>query len=207
VSWGPLPKDTFELVAGLGARARFVRGNADRHLCELAAGAAPENDHERFVLEHHDEAARTLLAGFPAQLVLAVEGLGGVRVTHGSPRSDEECVTPRTPDARMRELLAGVEQPVLTTAHTHLQFDRRVAGVRSVNPGSVGLPYMGEPGAFWALLGPDIDLRRTAYDVDETERRYRASGSPLAERLVGMLRTPPTPDEVIEDAERRVFAG
>jgi Icc-related predicted phosphoesterase len=34
--------------------------------------------------------------------------------------------------------------------HTHVQFDRAVAGKRVVNPGSVGIPYEGRPGAYWA---------------------------------------------------------
>jgi hypothetical protein len=35
-----------------------------------------------------------------------------------------------------------------------------------VNAGSVGAPYEAEPGASWALLGADIELRRTAYDFE-----------------------------------------
>ena len=139
--------------------------------------------------------------------VVDVEGLGAVRFCHGSPRSDEELVTPETPEPRMRALLEGVEERVLVTAHTHLQFDRTIAGVRSVNPGSVGMPYEGEPGAFWALLGPDVDLRRTPYDLDEAVRRYRASGDPLAEQMVEILLEPPSPAEVIEHAERLEFSG
>jgi hypothetical protein len=107
----------------------------------------------------------------------------------------------------MRALLDGVDERVLVTAHTHLQFDRRVVGVRSVNAGSVGLPYMGEPGAFWALLGPDVELRKTPYDLDEAVRRYRESGDPLADQMVEMLLDPPKPAEVIEHAEALEFAG
>jgi hypothetical protein len=47
-------------------------------------------------------------------------------------------------------------------AHPHA-FDRLADTRRIINPGSVGLPY-GHPGAAWALLGPDVVLRRTAYD-------------------------------------------
>ena len=107
----------------------------------------------------------------------------------------------------MRALLEGVDEGVLVTAHTHLQFDRSVAGVRSVNAGSVGMPYQGEPGAFWALLGPDVELRRTLYDVDLAVERYRATGDPAVEQMVEILLEPPTPAEVIEHAERLEFSG
>ena len=80
-------------------------------------------------------------------------------------------------------------------------------GIRSINPGSVGLPYEGRPGAFWALLGSDVELRRTEYDVGRAAAAYRESGFPGAEQLAELLLAPPEPAEVIEDAERRVFAG
>ena len=97
---------------------------------------------------------------------------------------------------------------MLVTAHTHLQFDRDVAGIRSVNAGSVGMAYGVEPGrACWALLGPDVELRQTSFSVDEAVVRYRASGDPDAERMIELLESPPPTDEVIEHAERLEFSG
>ena len=93
------------------------------------------------------------------------------------------------------------------TAHTHLQFDRQVEGLRSVNPGSVGMPYAERPGAYWALLGPDVELRRTEYAVEDAVARYRASGDPMAEQMVEILEQPPTPAEVIAHAESLRFSG
>jgi hypothetical protein len=54
-----------------------------------------------------------------------------------------------------------------------------VDGVRIVNPGSVGMPY-GEPGAHWALFGPDVDFRRTDYDRESAGARIRMSSWPDA---------------------------
>ena len=212
LTWGPLPAETTALVEPLAERAVFIRGNADRTVLELAkrrrdADTVELRPRELWMLEHHDAAALRLLERSVEQAVVDVAGLGAVRFCHGSPRSDEELVTPATPAARMRELLAGVEEPVLVTAHTHLQFDRDVCGIRSVNPGSVGMAYEGEPGAFWALLGPTVELRRTEYEVDEVVSRYRASGDPLAEQMVEVLLSPPTRTEVIEHAESHVFSG
>ena len=51
---------------------------------------------------------------------------------------------------------------------------------RLVNVGSVGLPYQGEPGAFWAILGPDVELRRTQYDVESAYAVLSTSGFPSA---------------------------
>lgn len=205
VTWGPSPEATIALVSGLPVPTRFVRGNADRLLLE------PEtqpSERARWVLERHSPAAHAFLATFTEQLTVEIDGLGAVRICHGSPRSDEELVTPRTPEARVRAFTQGVDERVLVTAHTHLQFDRDVAGIRSVNAGSVGMAYGVEPGrACWALLGPDVELRQTSFSVDEAVVRYRASGDPDAERMIEMLESPPTTDEVIEHAERLEFSG
>jgi predicted phosphodiesterase len=200
-SWGPLPEETFELVRGLDAR--FVRGNADRAVLENRA----ESERERWMQTHHTREMRDRLAGFEDAVVLEVDGLGAVRFCHGSPRSDEECVTRETPEARVREFSAGVGERVIVTAHVHMQFDRAVAGIRSVNAGSVGLPYEDRRGAFWALLGPGVELRHTTYDLDKTVKRYRASGLPGIEEIVELTLQPPDQREVIEQAVTEVFAG
>ena len=52
-----------------------------------------------------------------------------------------------------------------------------------------------------------IEHRRTAYDLDEAERRYRASGDPMTGEMIEILRQPPTPAEVIAHAEALAFSG
>ena len=54
-----------------------------------------------------------------------------------------------------------------------------------MNAGSVGLPYQGEQGAFWALLGPEVELRRTPYDVDAALASLSSSGFPSAADVFG----------------------
>jgi hypothetical protein len=93
------------------------------------------------------------------------------------------------------------------TAHTHIQFDRRVVGIRSINAGSVGLPYEGRPGAYWAVLGPDVEFRRTAYRLEEAAAAYRTTSDPLAEQMVEMLEKPTTREELVEHGEKLEFAG
>jgi predicted phosphodiesterase len=201
LTWGPLPRETLALVRGLETPARFVRGNADRALEE------DTGDRAEWLRGLHSDADRELLRGFEEAVVVDVDGLGPARFCHGSPRSDEECVTERTPGVRVREFLAGVPEPVLVTAHTHVSYDRTLDGVRLVNPGSVGMPYEGAPGAFWALLGPDVEHRRTEYDVERTAKLYRASGDPRSEQMVELLLEPASREEAIAEAERRRFSG
>ena len=156
--------------------------------------------------ERTSEEDRAFLAGFQARLTVDIEGLVRTLFTHGSPRSDEEIVTYATPERRMRALLEGVEERVLVTAHTHLQFDREVVGIRSINAGSVGLPYEGRPGAYWALLGPDVELRRCVEHVLRTRGPAALGYAPRAglPRLRELVArdlcadgVPATPDEVM----------
>ncbi len=49
---------------------------------------------------------------------------------------------------------------------------------RVINPGSVGMPY-GHSGAGWALLGPDVALRRTQYDAEAAATAMEASAADL----------------------------
>jgi putative phosphoesterase len=201
LTWGPLPSETLALVAALDVPARFVRGNADRMVGVEPEGRGP------WMAEHHDAEQTAFVNGFESHVVVDVDGLGPTRFVHGSPRSDEECVTPETPAERVAEFMADVPERVVVTAHVHVSYNRVVDGVRLVGPGSVGRPYEGEPGARWALLGPDVELRRTEYDVESTAALYRASGIPEAEQDVEILLHPPTRAEVIAHAESVVFAG
>ena len=160
------------------------------------------------MLAQHGDEDLALLASFEATVTVDVAELGLTCFSHGSPRSDEECVTERTPVERVREFMAGRDDRVVVTGHVHLRYDREVEGVRLVGPGSVGLPYHGEPGAaYWALLGREVEFRRTAYDVDAAVAAMRATDDPSVEQIVELMLHPPSREEVIADAERRVFAG
>jgi predicted phosphodiesterase len=202
LTWGSLPQETLALVRALEIPARFVRGNADRMV-----GVDTESVRGPWITALHRPQDLDFLASFELTVSVDVDGLGPTCFCHGSPRSDEECVTPETPAERVHEFMEGRDEKVVVTAHVHLQYDRNVDGIRCVGPGSVGLPY-GEGGsAHWALLGPDVELRRTAYAVDAAIALMRATDDPRVETVVEMMLKAPSRDEVIEDAERRVFAG
>lgn len=214
LTWGPDSSRAAELLSALGERVVCVRGNADRLVLELLAGKPPATPRERWVPGRHSPEAAKYIAGFHFNVVVEISGLGAVRFCHGSPRSDNEMITPFTPQQRFRELAAKIDERILVSGHTHLQFDRIVTGDdegdgwRSVNPGSVGLPYHdGEPGfACWALLGPGVEQRHVQYDVSESVKRSVQTGDPSCDFYTRTLLTPPRPAEVITIAEAEIFA-
>jgi predicted phosphodiesterase len=162
---GPWPAETLERLRALPGDVRWVRGNGETELEPGARSLAPGEtvDFVRERLTHADVADLTAL---PLTVSLDVDGLGRVLFCHSTPRDEFEILTAISPDERWAEALAGVEETVVVCGHTHVQFDRVVGETRIVNAGSVGMAYADEPGAYWALLGPEVELRRTPYDVD-----------------------------------------
>jgi predicted phosphodiesterase len=182
-------------------RARFVSGNCDRVMVELFDGKR-EADHELtdFAARRIERGDRDFLAGFEPVVEIEVEGLGPVLFCHATPTSDSDVLTPLTPDAETAAALAGAP-PVVVYGHIHVQGDRRVGGHRLVNAGAVGLPY-GHSAAGWALLGPDVELRRTAYDFDTAVPQLAAApGWPGAAQWAERLRRPPSEEDALREFE------
>jgi hypothetical protein len=84
-----------------------------------------------------------------------------------------------------------------------MQLERRVGETLFVNAGSVGRPYEGRTGAYWAILDDGVELRRTEYDLEQAARLVRASGHPRAEEIAAenIVVSPPR-EEALE-----VFGG
>jgi hypothetical protein len=87
-------------------------------------------------------------------------------------------------------MLAAVTERVVLCGHTHMQFDRSVGDARLVNAGSVGMPYEDAPGAYWTLLGPEVEPRRTAYDFAGAAEEVRAGGCPDADEMASEITSP-----------------
>jgi diadenosine tetraphosphatase ApaH/serine/threonine PP2A family protein phosphatase len=184
----------------------YLRGNADRFVVMSFDGTIPPE-----LLEHPLFAAdawtatflsrgdRDFLDGLPPLLRFRVGGLGDVLFVHATARSDEERVTVFTPEERLARILADADAPLVVGGHTHRQFDRGAGGRRMVNAGSVGRPYEHEPGAYWLRLGPDVELRRTDYDVTATTDAFRALDYPLADTMLA----PVDADAVARSYEER----
>ena len=85
-----------------------------------------------------------------------------------------------------------------------MQQDRVVGGVRWINAGSVGLPYEDDIKAFWALLGPDVELRRTPFDVSAAIRAFESVDRGDAAQFVENFRTAPSRQEAAEYFESLV---
>jgi putative phosphoesterase len=155
---GEQPSETLTRLRGLGDRVAWLRGNADRELYPGEPGLAPP--------EFLDEARSKLSEeeiGFLHDLP-PTQRIGDVLYCHASPRNDLDIFTERTPEERIAFLFEDLDVATVVCGHTHMQYERPIAGVRVVNAGSVGAPYEEEPGAYWLL---DLEHRRTPYEGAE----------------------------------------
>jgi len=186
---GPMPRETIDRLLAMGGRAHFVRGNCDRLVVDAFDGRpnarlpAAVQESIAWAAARLDRSHRDFLAELPLTIGAEVDGVGEVLFCHATPRSDEEIFTALTPAERVRPMLAGATPPVVVCGHTHMQFDRAVDGVRVVNAGSVGMPFA-PPGAYWLLLGPGVELTRTAYDLDRAAARVRATAYPHPDEIL-----------------------
>ena len=138
---GPRPAETLERLRALGDRVVWVRGNCDREL----------------TTEEHVSADQVaFLRGLPPSAQI-----GRVLYVHATPRNDMDIFTELTPEENVAFLFEDVDADVVVCGHTHMQFDRTIAGKRVVNSGSVGAPFEEKPGAYWTL---DLVHRFTPYE-------------------------------------------
>jgi len=152
---GEQPSEVLERLRGLGDRVVWIRGNADRELTEGEDGLAPPGALDDTRAKLSDEQI-AFLHGNPQTAQIE-----RVLFCHATPRNDVDIFTELTPEERLVEIFAGIDADVVVCGHTHMQFERTIAGKRVLNSGSVGMPYEREPGAYWML---DLEHRRTPYD-------------------------------------------
>ena len=183
---GPMPAQTLDRLEELGERAIWVRGNTDRSLAAAFDGtfqpsglpANPPADYFTWCAARIGQAHRDRLAGMPLKATLDVDGLGPVAFCHGTARDDNEFILIDSPIGHFQAAFAGITEQTVVLGHTHMPFDRLADTRRFLNPGSVGLQY-GHAGAGWALLGPDVVLRRTLYDTRAATATLLANASDL----------------------------
>ena len=210
VLFGPRPAEVLELLHGLPGIS-MLRGNTDRYVLtgeqpaphSTAADAAASID----LVERYAAMAAGIgwtrgvldqaglindLAALPAQLRLRLPSGPTVLGVHASPHADDgQGIEPGTADEELRALLDGCGADVVVGGHTHLASDRRVDGIRALNPGSAGLPRT-RGSAGWLLLEDDGDalavtFRSVSFDVDAVVSDLRTRRHPNAEFVASLL--------------------
>ena len=218
---GPMPRETLALLLKLDVPVQFIYGNGELAVLAQIGVSDPEAvtywgtttgeplpEPQRALLrwtaqQIHPE-FDDLLKSWPKTHRVDMTSLGRVLFCHGTPRSETEIFTRLTPEDRLVPVFEGLDVDLVICGHTHMQFDRPIAGIRVVNAGSIGMPF-GLAGADWALLGRNVELRHTLYDLQKGAARIRETMYPQADAFAEhYVLEPPTERDVLEAFQKRV---
>jgi predicted phosphodiesterase len=205
---GPMLGPTLRCLLDLDIPVQFIQGNCEVAVLAEMTGTEPPEWYRtvpeearqivRWQAQQLQREHERLFAGWPRTLRVQIPGLGEVLFCHATPRDENEIFTRLTPEERLLPVFEGLDVSLVVCGHTHMQFDRTIGTVRVVNAGSVGMPF-GEPGADWLLLGPDVQLRHTAYDLTNAAERIRATDYPQAQDFAARhVLQPPSEAQMLE---------
>ncbi len=210
---GPMPVETLTRLFDLPIPVQFIQGNGEVAVLAALKGAdaypLPEQVREiiRWTAQQLPAEHVRILSSWPKTLRLELPGLGEVLFCHATLRNENECFTRLTPERLLLPLFQGLHVSLVVCGHTHMQFDRMVGTTRVVNAGSVGMPF-GETVADWLLLGPDLELRHTAYDLVHAAERIRATKDPQAEDFAARsVLQPPSEEDMLKVFARAELKG
>lgn len=189
VGYGAFPNEVTAFVRDSGVPT--IMGNYDdgvgfdRDECGCAYKDDVSRQHGRHSLmwsrrETTDE-HKAFLRKLEASIRFEFDGVR-VLLVHGSPRKMNEYLYEDRPQASFERLAAQADTDVLMFGHTHLPYQKQVAGTLFVNTGSVGKPKDGDPRAGFVTFDTDkptsATFHRVAYDVAAAATAIRASDLP-----------------------------
>jgi len=188
VGYGAFPDEVVSRLRDLDAVS--ILGNYDRKVLRVVKKQTKWKDKKSaekmlafvWAYEHLSPANRDYLKSLPEEWLLEWEGWT-VMLTHGSPASREEHLSPETPVERLRELGNLTAAEIVVHGHSHIPYARKVDQTWWINTGSVGRPDDGDPRACYAILrlAPreiSVNHFRLEYDLEAAVEGIRRNRLP-----------------------------
>lgn len=95
---------------------------------------------------------RNFLKNLPLQKEITIDGIK-ILLVHGSPRRNNEDISPDLTIAQVEEIITGTDADVILCGHTHTPCGFQTSKKQTVvNVGSVGRPFTEEPDACYLKL-------------------------------------------------------
>lgn len=207
VNRGPRPAECWALLAGLaeGEGWQLLRGNHEEYVASREEAALAPDGPAFLIAQSSLWTYRRLglpassFADLPFSLSLSAPDGGAVRVTHASMLGIRQGIYPDSSDEAVRERVGRPAPGLFAAGHTHRPLIRRVDDTTVVNPGSVGLPFDGDPRVAyarctWRFGSWRVDIRRLDYDRAAAEAAFEDTGfleggGPLARIMLRELQT------------------
>ena len=177
------PNQTIELLQKI--KARIISGNGEARLRKYHEGGAGHwaDFHQMKPLvwtygKLTDDNLRFLL-DLPEQIAFFAKDKS-VRVVHGTIHSVWELIY-KHERQKIIERLAAVEEDILICGHSHQQWHDRVNGTLIVNPGAVGISFMGEGIAPYSIIKCEdgvwsVEEKQAKYDPMEVGQSFEKAG-------------------------------
>ncbi len=189
------PNECIELVRNKVSTC--IAGNHDMGLIDTSVAfnfnsmAVEALNYEKSIITEEN---RKWLESLPLSLVIG-RFRKTIKLVHGSPDDPFKYLIIYEDEEGMKELeniVKSTKCDILLVGHTHYPFKRRFMDGDQpklfVNPGSVGQPRNGQPGAYYAIIDTekmDAELIRLDYDYSPLQKEIRDLGLP--ERLASRL--------------------
>lgn len=181
---GPEPVKAIEKIKELQEKGNFtqgnftlIQGNTDEMIGyyspEIIAkvnqfpimARALEND-----VQIIPENLKEFLRNLPKQAEIEIEGVK-ILLVHGSPRKNDENISPELPIEKIEEMLEGINADLVLCGHTHIPCGYQTSKRQTVvNDGSVGRPFTPNPQACYAVVtfnSGDFDIKHKFVDYDK----------------------------------------
>ncbi|MFA5800453.1 MAG: YfcE family phosphodiesterase [Candidatus Peribacteraceae bacterium] len=167
------PDEVLAALAGLDYE--IVQGNHDGMLADYAAWDDRQRAEykskygsalERAAGQLSDE-QENVLRKLPWRREIGI-ATRQILLCHGSPRDRDEYIYPDVPESVFDRLVGAGQYDLVIMGHTHYQMLKTHNDLLFLNPGSVGQPRDGRPGASWAILdttGLAVEFRLAQYDL------------------------------------------
>lgn len=204
------PAGVLDRLSGL-PNARFVRGNADRY---VTTSAMPDPSFEQVranpdlipllaeVVGSFCWTAGCLagrgwldwLSALPTEQRITLPDGTRVLLIHGTLTDDAgRGLNPSLSDDDLHAETAACQADLICVGHFHMPMDRRLNGVRVINPGAVSNNFAPDLRAGYAILsanadGHEIAFYRAAYDIDAAITAVEQSRNPGAGYQIRFLR-------------------
>lgn len=158
---GPQPVEAIRLIKDLSQDGYLeaIQGNTDELIANYPSeatekakasfpimGNALDNDVKIIPSELIE-----YLKNLPAQKEFEIEGVK-ILLVHGSPRRNDENISPDLSIEQVEEMLVGIDADVIFCGHTHIPCGYQTTKKQSVvNDGSVGRPFTPSPQACYVV--------------------------------------------------------
>lgn len=204
---GPEPIKAIEAIKKLydEDKLELIQGNTDELIGNFSAEITEKlgalfpimsealKDDVRIIPEE----LKDFLKNLPAQKEFEIEGVK-VLLVHGSPRRNDENISPDLSLKKVEEMLEGVNADLILCGHTHIPCGYQTTkGQTVVNDGSVGRPFTPNPQACYAIAefnncSFEIKHKLLDYDKQKAAKILAARCFPNADKLAKILIKPET---------------